>query len=1290
MNLNVLSAVFKRNLVSYFSNPTGYVFIWLFVFLSAIAAFFPDEFFNANLANLDQLNKWFPFIMLFFVPAITMSIWADEVRQGTDELLLTMPATDFDIVLGKYLAAVTIYTISLLIAGLSNYLVLSRLGNPDAGLYVCTHLGYWLLGLAMLAVGMVASFLTRNLTVAYVLGALFNLPLVAASRIDVLPGLSREAAAAIRTWSFGGQCDVFGRGILSLAGAIYFLAVAAIMLYLCVVLLGRRHWARGDDAGMQATHFTARCLSLVVMAAAAVFILQNYDLRRDATSEQLSALSPDTVELLTGLQKDYEQARNLQTEIAPLEAAKKKVLDAETKAAEEKQAKEKAAKASAAKAPVSPGEAKPSAAPKSADKKVPEAKKSEPKPAVAFAEEAKLDKLKAQFDRLNIQGPVRIDAYVSPDVPDSYLQTRMNLLNVLDEFKRMGQKGGMLEVNVNQIDRFDKLAEVAKARYGIVPRDVYDTRNGAWHHDKIFLGVAFTCGLEKVVVPFIDRGLTPEYELVRSLCTVTKQKRKRVGVLETDAHVMGGYMSGMTPEWMLIQELKKQYEVVSVNPADLMTPAKPGEAEKRYDVLLAVQPSAMGPREMEGFIAAIRAGQPTVIFEDPFLFTMGGVPGTYQPRRQQQNPMMGYSPEAQEKGDIRQLWRLLGVDFSDGGDSDEFNPMSGGRSQENGSAKIVWQRYNPYPKYGNTILPEYIFIDNACGAKTPFNESDPISSKLQHLLMYGPGFIEDTPDAVKRLIAKWHNKQYARLLKKQMDNFDAQEEAAEKNGDEEKINKLIDEGADLEQEYSQVSSGGDGTQSKTIQPGQLRDDTNLEQLVTKLLGKGHSGALDSLVTDLKNRFPLPSGDDESDDSRPVLLTKAEADKLDAEGQQLAKEADELRQEAASDPRFKQAADWKADAARLKKAAARMTVEGLAPAESGTADDGLLKLRISWTNSAAALKDQAAKLLTKPEPPGMAELERADADRKAKLAGFKELLAKMKTVGDVIQYAEQVVQWQLPNRQFTPLVETGPDGGTVPVSQIMAPPDIFNSRPRPNPYRSLFYQPSKGQNYVLAAHITTKPRDNLAGAPINVVLVADVDAVTDEPFEMRERGKFPGQDIVYDFDNVTFVLNALDSLANEPRFLEIRKRRPQHRTLVRFEEHAREAREEGIAATEQQREAHDKVIRDAMKQIEAVKKRVTHAARKQHLDETATAQLLARELQLVMRNVDEQRAATDLEYDRKLEQVNNDLDARIVALQGTYKLWAVVVPPIPLLVVAALVFFHRRSKEREGVSARRLR
>ncbi len=247
MNWTVLKAIFRRDFVSYFSNPTGYVFICVFVMLSALAAFWPPDFFSNNLANLDQLNKWLPFILLVFIPAITMSIWAEERRQHTDELLLTLPASDIDVVLGKYLASVAIYTVALLFSMFSIYLVFSYgLGTPDAGLFVGTYVGYWFIGLAMLAIGMVASFLTSNLTVGFILGMIFNLPLAMFGVADWIIK-NPQLAQAIKRWSAPEQFRDFERGVISLSGISYFVMIAVVMLYISMVLIGRRHWGGREE-----------------------------------------------------------------------------------------------------------------------------------------------------------------------------------------------------------------------------------------------------------------------------------------------------------------------------------------------------------------------------------------------------------------------------------------------------------------------------------------------------------------------------------------------------------------------------------------------------------------------------------------------------------------------------------------------------------------------------------------------------------------------------------------------------------------------------------------------------------------------------------------------------------------------------------------------------------------------------------------------------------------------------------------------------------------------------------
>ena len=626
MNFSVLKSIFKRDFVSYFSSPTGYAFICVFVVLSALATFWPPEFFSSNLANLDQLSRWLPFIMLVFIPAITMSIWAEERRQGTDELLLTVPATDFDVVLGKYLAGVAIFSVSLMFSAFSIYLVFKwGLGNPDFGLFVSTYIGYWFIGIAMIAIGMVASFLTENLTVGFILGTLFNMPLALFGVADWFvtdPGW----AQTVRRWSALEQFHDFERGVLSLGGITYFVAIAAVMVYLSMVLIGRRHWQAREEGASLGWHYVARTLALLGLAVGVTQIVQNRNsLRADISSEQLSSLSDGTLNLLRDLRND-DTTRS-----------------------------------------------------------------------------------------------ISIDAYVSPQVPTEYVEKKTNLLSTLAEFQALSS--GKIRVNKHEIENYGEQANLAERTYGISPREVMIVNGNERTREEIFLGVAVNSGLGKVVIPFLGKGIPAEYELVRSIATVTQQKNLRVGILDTGVQGMMP-ASNRDQEWPLLAELRKQYDIED-RPVD---PSQPIDVDK-YDVLLAVQPSMLGPQEMDHLVDAVRAGLPTAILEDPLpIAHRPPTVGTADPKRSpgMMGGMFG-GGQPQPKGDINQLWKTLGIVME--------------------PTEITWQEHQPERSVKIESDRQWLFIDDGNEAQDPLNSDNSITSGLNQLLFLYAGSITQAEDS---------------------------------------------------------------------------------------------------------------------------------------------------------------------------------------------------------------------------------------------------------------------------------------------------------------------------------------------------------------------------------------------------------------------------------------------------------------------------------------------------------------------------------------------------------------
>lgn len=622
MRSHVVLAVFKRNFWSYFSGMIGYLFIVAFVFVGAFAAF-QEKFFTNNLATLDQLNEWFPQLLLFIVPAITMGVWSEERKLGTEELLFTLPVSDLEVLLGKYFAVVAVYTVALLFS-LTHAVVLAWIGEPDAGLLFANYFGYWLAGCALLSAGMVASYLTNSATVAFVLASLICvLPIVVGlvpipAPLQMLVGNDQF----FEQMSLPRQFAPFGIGLIEVKSVLYFLSFTGFMLYVNLVLIGQRHWKGGVRGASMGWQYAARGVSLALILVSGNALLSGSSKTVDMTGEQVFTVAPTTNKLL---------------------------------------------------------------------------------------------------GNLNAKRPVTIQAFVSKEVPRDYAPVKTLLLGLLSQYEQASH--GNITVRVAVVDPASPQAEEAK-KFGIEGRKVQSERAGRTQVDEVYLGAVINSGANEVVIPFFDVGLPLEYELTRTVNTVAAEKRRKVGILETDAKLTGGFdMQSFrsSPEWRIVTELKKQYEVEAVSPAGPID-------ETKYDVVVAVLPSSLGQIEMQNFVDYVKKGKAVLIFDDPLPATNPQLsPSQPKPRAGGGNPMMqmGQPPEQKaDGGKATSLVNGLGIQWNYDQVVFDYTAMQ------------------VHPEYSELLRPEIVAITPKSGLAKAFNPDSEVTSGLQEMFLFFSGTIK--------------------------------------------------------------------------------------------------------------------------------------------------------------------------------------------------------------------------------------------------------------------------------------------------------------------------------------------------------------------------------------------------------------------------------------------------------------------------------------------------------------------------------------------------------------------
>ena len=832
-----------------------------------------------------------------------------------------------------------------------------------------------------------------------------------------------------------------------------------------------------------------------------------------------------------------------------------------------------------------------------------------------------------------------------------------------------------MEVLIQDTEPFTDAAREARETFGIQPRPVRNVSTARSEVEEVFLGVAFTCGAEEQVIGFFDVGLPAEYELMRSIRVVAGTGRKRVGVVATMANLFGGtnfQRNQFTPQWSVVTELRKQYDVVEISPEMAIG--------QDVDALLVPLPSSLQTDE-QGFVADyIRSGKPALILVDPLPavnptlspseWVGDGNPFTYPPGQPRPGP----------RGNVREWIRALGVDWE--------------------PTRIVWDAYNPHPELAH--MPEDVVFLGA-GNENPatFDAGDPMTAQLQELVLLFPGSLQAVDDPrfefqplLRSGLVSGANG-YFSLVRgtpfgpqvnpsppRRQDDDDyivaarirsvggAAAGEAEDAADDAGAGATGDAGAEAGQApageaAAEPETATDAAESPEVAAGEP-DDEAAEPESGAAAPAASGGAAESDAAETAAAESTASGTAEAG-GEPGAVAEEAPEAAGAPAGEA--EAGDPEPPESPEPQAEVSASETADssASRTAESSATQTAE---PA-SQTAESSASRTAES-AESREPESVEAPAAAQEPEPESVetpAEAQEPAAAESPAAESGEEQNAEPADAADTAEPAAAA-------EETDPVAEAAGEpeqaAADEPESDVAAAPEATAAASEAT---AAVPEPDIEPESDVAAEGAAEPE---AAGDIDIIVVADLDFISEQFFQIREQA--PGG---LNFDNITFFLNAMDTLLGEDAFIDLRSRRARHRTLERVEAQTAEFIEQRTADEQQAEADAEEALTEAQQRLND---RVAELQGRADID-AQTRQIMVRNLEEVEnRRLEVLSANIETEKDTRIQASRENMEAQIRRIQTSIKTFAILLPPVPVVMLGIAIFIRRKRREREGAAA----